>query len=249
MLVTALGVLGAGVYLLGDPGRLLAALHAPGDSAQQGGLLLALTTVVAVFAGTLEGVAAPSQRARLTQATLPVLLTAGFFLVGPVLPQGWPVWLPVAGLAIALPLSLLSAMAPDVDFLHRPGARSVHLSLIYITAFVIFSGLSGSSAGPVLVLPAIGVAAAILASLPGHGMDRMSALVIGLVTAQCAAVLAFWTLPVIAAGLLLLTVFYVSAGLLAADAGGRLHANLVAEYTLVGIAALAIVVGVALHAR
>ena len=242
-----------------------------GFVALSGQLLLLFATVLAVFLGALD-IEHDSWLRRIHGAALPTLLTVGCFLVSRVLPGDLPEWLPLAVLAALLPAAFVVERAPHTSGWAIAASRPL---VVYATALLLFVGIYGTRLRALLASPAMGMAAALLAlSLWRNGprlydiasLSRFSlvakaamgeagrqgillpSLVVGLVLAQVAWPLLYWPVPALLGGLVLLAVFYAAAGLMAAAVHGTMHRGMAAEYALVGLASLAIIVAAVLRA-
>lgn len=246
------GVAAAGLagLLFGELGRVALTLPVLGFVSVPGQTLLALACVAAVFLGAFD-LARGDAWARAAGGVLPALLMLGLALCGPALPDGMPRWLPVAVLALALPLVLLLEQGEN----RLPSWLTSALAplLVYLTALSFFTGVYATRWRALYTSPLIGLGGALLALALWRGQafvirpspvrDAVApALVVGFVLAQASWALLFWPAPALVGGLALLAAFYAASGVTAALGRGEVRARMAAEYAVVGLAALAFVV-------
>jgi hypothetical protein len=272
LLISGVAVAGLVAFLVGEPASLLATLPILGLVWVSGRAALLLATGVAVFFGAMDRRA--GWRAAAVSAVSPALLTWGIFFDSRVLPPDVPVWVPVLALAVALPLVVVVQYGTATA--QQPPALAVALRplTICIVALSLFMALYGLRLRALFTVPAIGVAAAMLAavwqngpraipqassSLPSRaegtgegGQGRwnpglVSALVVGLIVAQAAWPLLFWPVTALTGALALAAVFYMAAGAL--GAAERRQGWAASEYVVVGTVVLAAIIWAVLRLR
>ncbi len=257
LFVTAVAVAGLAGLLFGEPGRVAATLPVIGFVSVPGQAMLALACVAVVFLGAFD-LGRGDTRAKLAGAVLPALLMVGLALCGPLPPDETPRWLPVAVLALVLPVILFVGCGLGEDSLPLWLNTALAPLLVYLTALVFFAGVYATRWRALYTSPTIGVGGALLAlalwrarafaTYPAPVSETATAaFVVGLVLAQAAWALLFWPAPALVGGLSLLAVFYASSGVMAALRQGDVHLRMAAEYALVGLAALAVVIWVVLR--
>ncbi|TAK23244.1 MAG: hypothetical protein EPO26_08280 [Chloroflexota bacterium] len=127
--------------------------------------------------------------------------------------------------------------------------RTALTLLAYVAAAIVFTGVYGLRARSALSATAAGAAAFVVAIelMRGHASRARQALayaaVVGIAVAEVAWALNYWPIAAQAGGILLLVALYVFAGILQAKASGRLSRRDIAEFSMIGIAALSIVIG------
>ncbi|HLI28045.1 MAG TPA: hypothetical protein VKZ60_13290 [Chloroflexota bacterium] len=132
---------------------------------------------------------------------------------------------------------------------HRAAEFVVNLG-VFASAFVLFVGVREAplrGLGSALV---VGAVAAVLATVPlRRALARAERTVVyavltGLIVGQMAWALAYWALPAVLVGALLLLLFYVLVGLGEAMLDRSFDRRLLVEYGVVGACGLALILGV-----
>jgi hypothetical protein len=216
-----------------------------------------LASVMAVYAGAhghwLSG-------SSLHEGAVPALFTLGVFLCAN---QPWaavPWWGAVLALVSLLPSMLLVEFASRASATHPLIAGMARPLSVYLAALALFVGIYGMRLSAVVTVAATSSSAAYLAlrlwqwpgSLPyvkegsRHPALPVDAVVVGVVTGQIAWPLLFWPSPALAGGLALLATFYAASGMLPAAVNGRVHLARAAEYALVGLSGLIVILGAVL---
>lgn len=250
-LITGVALAGLAGFAFGDEERLAAALPYPG--AGRVGLLLALCTILAVYAGAHGRW---QRHLALHAGAMPALLTAGVFLCCRLaLPVVTPARL-IAALALALPAAIVADAQRQDGAQHDALSRAMWPLSVYAAALALFSGLHGLRLATPITMAGVGAAAAaltwfLLANLPDARRSdrRIASGVVGLVTAEAAWPLLYWPQPAFVIGLALLVVFYAASGIAQACVQDRTGRGVALEYALAGAAALALIIGAVLLAR
>lgn len=257
ILVTCgLAIAGLAAFLIADPAVLSIRFPLLGTVSVSTPLLLPLVSVLAAFCAAYDLADGPRQQ-RLDAALPPALLTLGFFFAGgaleALLPAGPLLFL--AGLGCSLALVLAAAWGGRWP---RPVSAFISPLAIYISAYVLMTGILALRLRALLSAPAVGLAGAVLALLlwragqaaqslergaPGStARELVLGCAVGLVVAQVAWALLFLPVSALLGGLILLAVFYAASGMLSPGADKAAPWPLAAEYALVALAAVAAVV-------
>jgi hypothetical protein len=179
-----------------------------------------------------------------------LVLSAAFALRLPVFGSGVVV---AGGLLVATALFAVAVAVewPSVDALERrqETAKLARSLLVYVAAFGLFSSVYAAGPGSLLSAAVTLVCAVALSSWLLSDEARRGATFaggIGLVMGVLARALGHWGTHVLTAGIVLVLALYAQVGLAAAALRQQLDGRLAAEYGLVGLAGLAVVLGTGL---
>jgi hypothetical protein len=258
VVICGLATAGLVALLYGDTPPIAAHVPLLGFVSVSGAVALTAASVLAALCGAYDLAGGPERRHRLESALAPALLTLGWLLAARSLAPLLPGVLLPAALACSLALVLAAAGGES-------GGRRSHsiLSIVapislYLTAYVVLTGVYALRLRALVSAPAIGLAAGLLAVLlwrvgraaEAAERDKIAELTrgmaVGLVVAEAAWALLFWPVPPQLGGLVLLSVFYAASGVVGAGAGQADRRLLAAEFAavaLVAITAVLFVVG------
>lgn len=238
-------------------GGLVALAFAAGRFAAGGadpGPTLAVAALAAILAGTgavtiMRAHPAAARQPIWLSGIVPAAAAAVLGLGLAQLPIGVPWWL---GLGGAAGLWILVVLAEYVSLDPEEGRRplaALGLSLLtYILVLVLFAALVTAGARAAfsstlsgLLAGFLGLRLFVLDPRADVGRAALYALVVGLFAAEVLWALSYWRINPITAAAVGLALFYVSAGLLAAQLQGRLRRRLWLEYGIAGLLALLVV--------
>lgn len=119
--------------------------------------------------------------------------------------------------------------------------------IVYLVAWILFAAVYNLKVRSLFSAPALGLASGLLAlellrsSEAAFGRTWLYATLIGLVMAEILWVLNYWNLPGLVGGILLLTVFYATTGILQQYLWERLNRIVLIEFALVVVGALVLI--------
>jgi len=165
----------------------------------------------------------------------------------------WPLWIAVLSLSIlvigVLILAEYITIAPNAG--SYAVARLTVTALSYLIAFGLFTLIYGARersiiSGTLIVLVAFALSLDLLGPhIIGLRLAAAYSLIIGWLVGQCTWALNYWNVSNLSAGVLLLTVFYVSVGLVQQYFQGKLSRNILIEFVVVALIAVAVAVQLA----
>lgn len=250
IVVTGLAIAGLSGFLLAAPGHFAVTLPVAGSVTLAYQTALQVGTYGVLIIGVLDAQPVP-QRRRLITAVLALCLAVGFFISGPLLLPTLPVALLLAGFAMLLMLLLITYLIKADDGQADDICVLVRHIVVYTTALLTFAGIYQMHLRAMGTVAIVGLAAAVLAVIlqPEHAWLpwRTSTIVTGIVLATAAWALLFWPVTPLVAGATCLAIFYTTTGVLSArdtESGRKM-----AEFALVGLIALAMIVVAALRSR